>query len=137
MGRRFEGTVQPGYGVGSQVMADPVLAARQAHHFRTFKPVPGTLNVRLAEPFDRSLLTGTVTEWELGGYSEDHYYRPIRIEGSIPGFVVQTANPGGEFPARVVELIADRHLRTALGLSDGDTIAFELDADDGEPAPWS
>jgi CTP-dependent riboflavin kinase len=135
MGRRFEGTVQPGYGVGSQVMADPVLAARQAHHFRTFKPVPGTLNVRLAEPFDVSLLTGTVTAWELGGYTEDHYYRPIRIEGSIPGFVVQTANPGGDFPARVVELIADRHLRTALGLSDGDAIAFELD-DDGEPAPW-
>ena len=45
------------------------------------------------------------------------------------------ARPGGDFPARVVELIADRHLRTALGLADGDTIAFELD-DDG-PAPWS
>lgn len=26
----------------------------------------------------------------------------------------------------VVELIADRHLRTALGLADGDRIAFEL-----------
>jgi CTP-dependent riboflavin kinase len=137
MGRRFEGTVQAGYGVGSQVMADPVLAARQAHHFRTFKPVPGTLNVRLAERFDTALFTGTVTEWELGGYTEDHHYRPVRIEGSIPGLVVQTANPGGDFPARVVELIADRHLRTALGLSDGHTIAFELDDEDADPAPWS
>jgi CTP-dependent riboflavin kinase len=41
--------------------------------------------------------------------------------------VTQTLNPGGDFPAEVVELIADRHLRTTLGLADGDRISFELD----------
>ena len=126
MRQRFEGEVQPGYGVGAHVMGDPVLAARQAHHFSRFDPVPGTLNVRLPEPFDATLFTARVTSWELGGMAEDHPYAPVWIEGTIPGFVTQTLNPGGDFPAEVVELIADRHLRTALGLADGDRIAFEL-----------
>jgi CTP-dependent riboflavin kinase len=127
MGARFEGEVQRGLGVGRLVMSDPVLAARQAHHFTAFGPVPGTLYVRLAEPFDPDLFTGTVTSAELGGEIEDHRYAPVRIDGSIPGFVTQTLDPGGDFGANVVELIADRHLRTALGLGDGDRIAFELE----------
>ena len=131
MGQRFEGTVRPGYGVGSQVMADRVLAARQSHHFKSFTPVPGTLNVLLPEPFDRPILTGTVTAGELGDFGEDHDYRAVRIEGSIPGLVVQTANPGGDVPARIVELVADRHLGTALAPSDGDPIAFEIDEPPG------
>ena len=127
MGLRFEGLVRPGYGIGAQIMSDPVLAARQAHHFTTFRPVPGTLNVLLPEPFDPTQFTGLVTAFELGGgMIEDHPYAPVLIEGSIPGFVTQTLNPGGDFPAEVVELIADRHLRTALGLADGDRISFEL-----------
>jgi CTP-dependent riboflavin kinase len=127
MAQRFEGVVRAGYGVGAKLMSDPVLAARQAHHFTTFQPVPGTLNVLLPEPFDDAMFTGTVTSEELGGVTEDHRYAPIRIEGSIPGLVVQTMSPGGDFPRHLVELIADRHLRTALGLSDGDPIAFELE----------
>ena len=128
MGIRFEGMVRPGLGIGSQIMSDPVLAARQAHHFTTFQPVPGTLNVLLPEPFDPAHFTGVVPASELGGgMIEDHPYAPIRIEGYIPGFVTQTLNPGGDFPAEVVELIADRHLRTTLRLADGDRIAFELE----------
>ena len=127
MNRRFQGVVQSGYGVGAQVMADPELWARMAHHFATFSPVPGTLNVRLPERFDPALFTGRVTAWELGDIGiEDHPYASVLIEGSIPGLVVQTSTPGDDFPAEVVELIADRHLRTSLGLRDGDTIAFEL-----------
>jgi CTP-dependent riboflavin kinase len=109
-------------------MSDPVLAARQAHHFTTFQPVPGTLNLLLPEPFDARHFTGLVTAAELGdGMIEDHPYAPILIEGYIPGFVTQTLNPGGDFPAEVVELIADRHLRTTLGLADGDRVSFELE----------
>ena len=127
MGMRFKGEVQAGYGIGARLMKDPELAARLAHHFKLFKPVPGTLNVRLPDPFDKTLFTGRVTSWELGGLAEDHPYASVRIEGMIPGFVTQTINPGGDFPAEIVELIADRHLRTALGLADGDLITFELD----------
>ena len=109
-------------------MSDPVLVARQAHHFTTFRPVPGTLNVLLPEPFDAAQFTGLVPASELGGgMIEDHPYAPIVIEGYIPGFVTQTINPGGDFPAEVVELIADRNLRSALRLADGDAIAFELE----------
>ena len=126
---RFEGVVRAGYGLGAQIMSDPVLAARQAHHFTTFKPVPGTLNVLLPQPFDARHFTGLVSASELGdGMIEDHPYAPVVIEGYIPGFVTQTLNPGGDdFPAEVVELIADRHLRTTLGLADGDRISFELE----------
>jgi CTP-dependent riboflavin kinase len=134
MGGRFVGTVQAGYGVGAQVMSDPELAARQAHHFATFTPFPGTLNLRLPEPFDARLFTGRITSWELGGMAEDHPYAPVLIEGSIPGLVVQTLNPGGDFPAEVVELIADRHLRIALGLTDGDPLSFELIPSQAETA---
>jgi CTP-dependent riboflavin kinase len=128
VGTRFEGIVRAGLGYGARIMSDPVLAARQAHHFTTFQPVPGTLNILLPEPFDPARFTGVVSAFELGGMVEDHPYAPILIEGSIPGFVTQTLNPGGDFPAEVVELIADRHLRSVLGLADGDTISFELQA---------
>jgi CTP-dependent riboflavin kinase len=107
-------------------MSDPELAARQAHHYTTFRPVPGTLNLLLPAKFDPRLFTGTITSEEMGGFAEDHRYAHVRIEGDIPGFVIQTLNPGGDFPAEVVELVADRHLRTTLGLADGDTVAFEL-----------
>jgi CTP-dependent riboflavin kinase len=130
MGTRFEGRVQPGYGFGAQLMSDPILAARQQHHYTRFVPVPGTLNVRLPRAFDSSRFTGRVTSWELGGIAEDHPHVPVLIEGTIPGFVIQTLNPGGDFPAEVVELVADRHLRTALGLRDGDRITFEIDTPD-------
>jgi len=124
---RFEGVVQPGLGVARQVMTDPELAARQAHRFTAFQPVPGTLNVRLPEPFDPNNFTGLVPAAELGGgMIEDHPYATVVIEGFIPGFVTQTLHPGGDFPAEVVELIADRNLRAALGLRDGDSIVFEL-----------
>jgi len=128
VGRRFEGVVRPGLGIAVRLMSDPVLAARQAHHFRTFQPVPGTLNVLLPEPFDAAQFTGLVPASELGGgMIEDHPYAAVLIEGHIPGFVTQTLNPGGDFPAEVVELIADRNLRAALQLADGDPIAFELE----------
>ena len=58
MGLRFEGVVRAGYGLGAQIMSDPVLAARQAHHFTTFQPVPGTLNLLLPEPFDARMSRG-------------------------------------------------------------------------------
>jgi len=109
-------------------MSDPELAARQAHHFTTFQPVPGTLNVLLPEPFDPTHFTGLVSASELGGGAiEAHPYAAVRIAGFIPGFVTQTLHPGGDFPAEVVELIADRNLRTALRLRDGDSISFELE----------
>lgn len=126
MGQRYEGLIQGGYGVGVQVMSDPVLIAKMAHHFSTFRPVPGTLNVLLPGPFDAKLFTGRITSDELGGHIEDHPYAPVVIEGTIPGLVIQTLNPTGDQPPELVELIADRHLRTALGLTDGARIAFEL-----------
>jgi CTP-dependent riboflavin kinase len=126
MGQRFVGAVRTGYGYGAQLMSDPALAAKQAHHFTSFRPIPGTLNLLLSAPFDPRLFTGTITSEEMGGFAEDHRYAHIRIENEIPGFVIQTLNPGGDFPAEVVELVADRHLRTVLGLADGDAIAFEM-----------
>jgi CTP-dependent riboflavin kinase len=50
----------------------------------------------------------------------------VVIEGTIPGLVIQTLNPRGDQPSELVELIADRHLRTTLGLTDGARVTFEL-----------
>lgn len=67
MGKRFVGIVQAGYGVGARVMGDPQLAARQAHHFTGFKPIPGTLNVRLlpwlARDGIRAVVRSTARDW--------------------------------------------------------------------------
>ena len=126
MGRRFSGRIQGGFGAGSQIMSDPVLMARMSHHFTRFQPVPGTLNVLLPEPFDQRLFTSRLTSAELGGYAEDHLYAHALIEGSIPGIVAQTLHPEGRQPPELVELIADRHLRTALQLDEGGVISFEL-----------
>lgn len=68
----------------------------------------------------------SITSEELGGHIEDHPYAPVVIEGTIPGLIIQTLNPTGDQPPELVELIADRRLRTTLGLADGARVAFEL-----------
>jgi CTP-dependent riboflavin kinase len=98
--------------------------------------VPGTLNVRLPQPFDGTL-TGYLTEDDLGGNVwRDHAsnrqgirWGAVRIAGHSRGVVFQGDEP--EYPPAQVEMLSQHHLRTMLGLHDGDMLVFTLLTDQG------
>jgi len=129
-GKDFRGVVVPGRGFGAQRMANPTVL-QVVQRLTALNLVPGTLNVRLPQPFDGTL-PGYLTEDELGGNVwRDHAphrqgvrWGEVIIAGRYQGLVFQGDEP--EYPPDQVELLSDRHLRDTLGLRDGDTLAFLL-----------
>ena len=98
-GTTYRGIVVPGRGFGAQRMAKP--AVLQAAQRLTALPlVPGTLNVRLSQPFD-GLLPLYMTEADLGGHVwRDHAPHrtgircgEVRIAGRYRGMVFQGDEP--------------------------------------------
>src|SRR5262249_58744511 len=65
LGTTYRGIVVPGRGFGAQRMANPSLL-QALKRFTELTLVPGTLNVRLPQPFDGTL-TGYLTEADVGG----------------------------------------------------------------------
>jgi CTP-dependent riboflavin kinase len=127
--------VVPGRGFGAQRMTNP--AVLQAAQRLTALPlVPGTLNVRLPQPFD-GLLQWYFTKEELGGHVwRDHAPNrtgircgEVLIAERYCGIVFQGDEP--EYPPAQVEILSDHHLRATLGLRDGDMLAFTLLTDQG------
>ena len=125
----------PGRGFGAQRMTNP--AVLQAAQRLTALPlVPGTLNVRLPQPFD-GLLPWHFTEDDLGGNVwRDHAPNrtgircgEVLIAERYCGIVFQGDEP--EYPPAQVEILSDHHLRATLGLRDGDMLACTLLTDQG------
>jgi len=85
--------------------------------------VPGTLNVRLPEPFDVKL-EAYISQEDFGGVAAGGWVVETVIEGRFRGFLFRGDEQG--YPADLVELISDHNLREALGLRDGDEIEFTL-----------
>ena len=134
-GKTYRGIVVPGRGFGAQRMANPsVLQAAQRLTALTL--VPGTLNVRLPQPFD-GLLPWYFTEEHLGGHVwRDHAPNrtgircgEVLIAGRYRGIVFQGDEP--EYPPAQVEIMSGHHLRATLGLRDGDMLEFTLLTDQG------
>jgi CTP-dependent riboflavin kinase len=129
-GHSFTGIVVPGRGFAVQRMAQPTLL-QALRRFTDLNLVPGTLNVRLSQPFDGTL-TRYLTEDDLGGRVwRDHapHRQGIRcgevlIAGQYHGVLFQGDEP--EYPPEQVEILSDQHLRTMLGLRDGDMLEFTL-----------
>ena len=134
-GNNFTGIVVPGRGFGAQRMANPYLL-QALKRFTDLTLVPGTLNVRLPQPFDGTL-TGYLTEGDLGGAVwRDHAphrqgirFGEVLIAGQYRGIIFQGDEP--EYPPEQVEILSDHHLRATLGLRDGDMLAFTLLTDQG------
>jgi CTP-dependent riboflavin kinase len=116
-------------------MANPALL-QALKRFTELNLVPGTLNVRLPQPFDGPL-TGYLTEDNLGGdVWHDHAphrqgirYGEVLIAGRYRGMLFQGDEP--EYPPEEVEILSAKHLRTKLGLRDGDMLEFMLLTDQG------
>jgi CTP-dependent riboflavin kinase len=100
--------------------------------------VPGTLNIKMEQPFERDdlayfRLADVGFELDLAAMGIDfvgeqgfHYGR-VLVGGSYPAaLLLFTWNPD----TRNGELVSPHHLRTVLGLEDGSGIEFV--ADDGE-----
>jgi CTP-dependent riboflavin kinase len=126
----FTGTVAPGRGLGAGLMADPGVLDRFRGLFG-FPVVPGTLNVRLPEPLERTsawryLRSAEITpDWEADSGQAGYFVLSVLIADRYRGVAFQAderGNPG--YPADQVELLSEAHLRKTLGLGDGDPITF-------------
>jgi CTP-dependent riboflavin kinase len=98
--------------------------------------IPGTLNIKLTEPFDSDLLK--YLNFADIGWEFDPATQGIKYNGEI-GMYYGRVNVAGKYPACLIiftwvtdprtdaELISPHHLRTVLNLRDGDTVEFTLD----------
>ena len=129
-GKIYRGIVVPGRGFGAQRMANPTVL-HAAQRLTGLILVPGTLNVRLPQPFDGEL-PWYFTEADLGGNVwRDHAPNrtgircgEVLIAERYRGIVFQGDEP--EYPSAQVEIMSDHHLRATLGLHDGDVLEFSL-----------
>jgi len=130
----YRGRVKTGRGAGASEMSAPGdLAGFQ--RLTGLSVIPGTLNIDLTEPFDLTLLNYVAFAelgWEFAPATQG-----IKYDGEI-GMYYGRALIADKYPACIIfftwvtdpntdaELISPHHLRSALGLRDGDMIEFTL-----------
>ena len=109
-------------------MADQAVLQR-VQELAGFPVVPGTLNVRLPQPLSRGPQWHYVAavvispDWEARSGQAGYFLAPVLIADRYRGLAFQADEPGGPgYPADLVELFSEAHLRSALRLSDGDPI---------------
>jgi CTP-dependent riboflavin kinase len=130
----YQGFVKTGRGTGALEMSVPG-SLEDFQRLTGLSVVPGTLNIDLTEPFDLSLLN-CVTFGELG-WAIDLSKQGIKYAGEI-GMHYGRVTVANKYPACVIfftwvndiytdaELISPHHLRSTLGLQDGDIVEFTL-----------
>ena len=128
----LSGIVVPGRGLGSELMRDPRVAVR-FEEIAGFQLVPGTLNVRLPGPLVRGerwrfLPSAEVApDWAERSGQSAYFLADVVVEGTHRALAFQAVEPEDPgYPPDQVELLSETHLRSALGLADGDPIAFSL-----------
>ena len=127
--RELKGTVAAGRGLGSPRMADPAILTR-IRDLAGFAPIPGTLNVALPEPLERSLLSRYLAAaeidpaWEAETGQAGYLLADVLVAGRFRGLAFQADEPG--YPTDMIELLCEVRLRDALGLSDGDPITLSV-----------
>ncbi len=129
----LNGIVIPGRGLGAPRMSNSDITDRLAE-LVGFSLVPGTLNVRLPEPFERSLASLYIAaseispEWEAETGQAGYFFLPVLVAGRYRCMAFQADEPG--YPADQIELIGEVHFRSTLGLRDGDPIGLSVMATD-------
>jgi CTP-dependent riboflavin kinase len=130
--RDLTGIVQPGRGLGAELMADRwVMETLQ--ELSGFTVVPGTLNVRLPGPLERGpswryVPAAEITpDWEARTGQAGYFLASVTVAGRYRGLAFQAVEPGERgYPPDQIELFCEAHLRAELGLDDGDLIAVWL-----------
>jgi CTP-dependent riboflavin kinase len=131
----FKGVVRAGIGGGVVEMSKPG-ALEEFHRLTGLPIIPGTLNIKLTEPVDLDLLK--YVKFADIGWAFDPATQGINYNGEI-GVYYSRAAIAGKYPACLLiftwvtdihtnaELVSPHHLRTVLGLKDGDLLEFTLD----------
>ena len=130
----FSGTVKTGIGGAVDEMSNP----DELNVWKTLtglRVIPGTLNLHLTKPFNLSLLkyiSFSEVGWNFDPTTQGFdfradvgmYYHRINIFNKFPGVLVfWTWVPELSIHA---ELVSSVHLRTEIGLKDGDKVEFSL-----------
>lgn len=128
----LSGTVQPGRGLGAGLMVDRSVM-KLLRELSGFEIVPGTLNVHLPRPLDRGsnwryVAAAVISpDWEAQSGQAGYFLAPVVIAGRYRGLAFQADEPGDPgYPSDQVEIFCEVHLRDALGLVDGDTVAVRV-----------
>jgi hypothetical protein len=89
--------------------------------------------VRLPRPLERGpnwrhLAADEITsDWEARTGQSGYFLAPVTVAGRYRGLALQAFEPGEHgYPPDQIELFCEAHLRTELGLGDGDSIEVWL-----------
>jgi len=131
----YRGIVKTGRGAGAQQMsAAGVLDGFQ--QLTGLTVIPGTLNLDLVRPLDLSLLEYVtfaglgMPPTDLRALGIDHdgeqgvHYRRVVVAGRYPGCLLSFT--WVDRPGINAEVVSPHHLRSILGLRDGDILEFCL-----------
>lgn len=122
---KLKGKVVTGLGEGQYYISRDGYR-RQFNLKLGFDPSPGTLNLKLAEPFPQAEADSVEIERfedETGKFGGCKCYR-VKI-GDIKGAIVRPER--SNYPPDLIEVIAPVHLRKALNLKDGDELEIILE----------
>ena len=128
-GQELHGVVVAGMGRGAELLADERVLDRIEEVFG-LRVVPGTLNMRLDAPCDRTLATRYVAAsdidpgWEAVTGQAGYHLVPVLVAERYRGIAFQADEPG--YPKDLVEIMCEVHLRSTLGLEDGDPFAVAV-----------
>jgi len=132
LGLDLTGTVEPGRGLGTELMRDSHVAAR-FDEIAGFPLVPGTLNVRLPRPVMRDQRWRYLSaeeiapDWSERSGQSGYFLAAAVVERAHRALVFQAIEPEGPgYPPDQIEVLSDTHLRTTLGLADGNAITVML-----------
>ena len=135
-GKVFRGTVKTGIGGAVAEMSKPG-GLEGFRQFTGLAIVPGTLNIDLSEPIDLKLLS--YVKFADIGWEFDPATQGIEYQGEI-GMYFRRAAVAERYPAYLLiftwvtdvythaELVSPCHLRSTLGLKDGDIVEFTLES---------
>jgi CTP-dependent riboflavin kinase len=136
----YRGIVKTGIGGGAVEMSKPG-SLEAFRHVAGLDIIPGTLNINLEEPFDLSLLK--YVKFDDIGWEFDPATQGIKYDGEI-GMYCSRVIVADKYPAFLAvftwvrdihthaEIMCPFHLRSTLGLKDGDILEFRLDEHDLE-----
>jgi CTP-dependent riboflavin kinase len=131
----LRGVVQAGRGLGALLMADPSVLKR-LEDVAGLPLVPGTLNVRLPHALERDgswryvPATDVAPDWQARTGQSGYFIASVLIAGRFRGVAFQAVElEGMGYPADQIELFSEAHLRSELGLGDGDAIEIAIECD--------
>ena len=131
-GDDLSGVVQPGRGLGSELLQNPVVAER-FEAIAGFVVVPGTLNVRDPGPLGRDARWRFVPaeviagDWRVRTGQTGYHLVDVLVAGRYRAVAFQADEPDGiGYPPDQIELLSETHLRSARGLADGDRIEIAV-----------